>query len=154
MSACSHVRIFACSHIRMIALSTMLETLYTMLEPHHHKPRLIIQSYYTSWVRISSWVVRAGGRGGRSKFRHFFLDFFLDFLFCKWYSEILIGVLGTWGTGRGGLGGQIRPTFFFQKDKSLVKSFNSDWHLDDLQRTPKCAFPDQRCFGQFPFVLY
>ena len=28
-----------------------------------------------------------------SKFRHFFLVLFLDILFCKWYLEILIGVL-------------------------------------------------------------
>ena len=55
-----------------------------------------------------------GGGGGWEvkKSDHFPDFFFFDFLFCNCFLEILVEVLGTWGTGRGGPGAKLNNFCF------------------------------------------
>ena len=71
-----------------------------------------------------------GGGQISTKPRPLFRFFVFDFLFCKWYLEILIGMLGMWGRGGEGsgmVGGATLNNFFFdQKPKMFVGTFNAD----------------------------
>ena len=68
--------------------------------------------------------------GGRSSNLDNFFDFlFLDCLFCKCLVEILIGVAGMWGRGRGVQGAPISP---LEKPNDLTHT-----NLNDLRIIPQ-----------------